>query len=60
LLLGANFYSIQVDIWSLGCVIAEMMTNHSLFEGANSTAMLLKIVKTIGRPTEDDIKGMKL
>jgi hypothetical protein len=37
-----------------------MMTNHSLFDGSSSTAMLIKIVKTIGRPTEEDIKGMKL
>ena len=31
LLFGATFYTQQVDIWSLGCVIAEMMTNRSLF-----------------------------
>lgn len=60
LLLGATFYSNQVDVWSLGCVIAEMMTNHSLFEGTNSTAMLSKIIKCLGSPSQQDLKNMNL
>jgi serine/threonine protein kinase len=44
----------------MGCVIAEMMTNHSLFEGANSTAMLSRIIKCIGSPTQSDLQNMKL
>ena len=60
LLLGATDYTSQVDIWSLGCVIAEMLTNHSLFDGSNATSMLLKIVRTIGCPSEEDLKAMKL
>ena len=60
LLFGAVFYTYQVDIWSLGCVIAEMLTNHSLFEGSNSTAMLSKIIKCIGSPSAEDLRSMQV
>jgi serine/threonine protein kinase len=60
LLFGAAFYSYQVDIWSLGCVIFEMITNRALFEGSNSTSMILKIIKTIGSPTKSDVIKMRL
>jgi glycogen synthase kinase 3 beta len=60
LLFGATFYTQQVDIWSLGCVIAEMMTNRSLFEGSNSNSMLIKIIRTLGSPSAADITAMML
>jgi serine/threonine protein kinase len=60
LLLGAVFYTYQVDIWSLGCVIAEMMTNHGLFEGSTATSMLSKIIKCLGSPTVEDLKSMNI
>lgn len=60
LLFGATLYSHQVDIWSLGCVIAEMLTSRSLFEGSNSTSMLFKIIRTLGGPTHADITAMML
>jgi serine/threonine protein kinase len=60
LLFGATFYSSQVDIWSLGCVLAEMLTNRSLFEGSNSTSMLFKIIRTLGCPSAADLAAMRL
>ena len=60
LLLGASYYSTQVDIWSLGCVIAEMLMNRALFEGSNANGMFTKIIRTIGSPTLDDLKSMMI
>lgn len=37
-----------------------MMTNHSLFEGSNSTAMLSKIIKCIGSPSPEDLRSMQV
>lgn len=48
-----------MDVWSAACVMAEMVTNRPIFEGENSTDQLLKIMKIIGTPTKQEIKGMK-
>ena len=60
LLLGASYYSEQVDVWSLGCVIAEMLTNRALFEGSNANSMFNKIIKCLGSPTVEDLKEMQV
>lgn len=60
MLLGAVYYTSQVDVWSLGCVIAEMMTNCVLFDGLNSTVMLSRIIKFLGSPSQQDLKNMNL
>ena len=36
LIFGANFYTDAIDIWSMGCVISELILNKPLFPGANS------------------------
>lgn len=37
-----------------------MLTNHVLFDGTNSTAMLSKIIRSIGPPSEEDLKAMQI
>ena len=37
-----------------------MLINLPLFDGSNSMGQLIKIIKILGSPTEDDIKGMNL
>ena len=33
ILLGANYYSTPVDIWSVGCIFAELVTRQPFFIG---------------------------
>ena len=40
ILLGAQHYSTPVDIWSLGCIFAEMINMEPLFPGTSVSAML--------------------
>lgn len=47
-------------MWAIGCVLAEMLTNHVFFEGSNSTTMLSKIIRTIGAPSPEDLKSMQI
>lgn len=44
-LLGNMYYSTSIDIWSVGCIFAEMMNGRPLFPGSNTRDQLLRIQK---------------
>ena len=58
LIFGATEYTSKVDVWSCGCVIGEMLIKKPLFEGSSNTSQMLKIIKILGPPTEEDLDGM--
>eukprot|EP00250_Pteridium_aquilinum_P012882 c21003_g1_i1 orf=383-3004(-) len=53
LLLGAKQYSTAVDMWSLGCIMAEFLAKEPLFNGKNELDQLDKIFKVLGTPNEN-------
>ncbi|XP_057860187.2 cyclin-dependent kinase B1-1-like isoform X3 [Cryptomeria japonica] len=57
-LLGVVQYSIPVDIWSLGCIFAEMSRMTPLFRGDSEIGQLLCIFRQLGTPTEDMWPGV--
>jgi len=50
-LLGSRKYSTPVDIWSVGCIFAEMANGRPLFPGSTDSDQLEKIFKVLGTPT---------
>lgn len=52
LLFGFSDYSTEIDVWSVGCVLVEMITREPLFAGENTIDQIIEIVKVIGVPTE--------
>lgn len=52
LLLGAKQYSTAIDMWSLGCIMAELLSKEPLFNGKTEVDQLDKIFKTLGTPSE--------
>jgi glycogen synthase kinase 3 beta len=46
------------DIWSTGCVMAELMLGQPLFPGESGIDQLVEIIKVLGTPTRDQIKTM--
>ncbi|ORM42190.1 Cyclin-dependent kinase 2 [Babesia sp. Xinjiang] len=54
LLLGDFHYSFAVDIWSLGCVLFELITGKPIFEERTEFALLIAMFKRFGTPTEED------
>ena len=60
LLLGSQYYGAGVDIWSLGCVMAEMILLKPLLEGEDTGDQLAVIVDMFGVPTDDEMEAMKV
>ncbi|KAL7541775.1 hypothetical protein ACHAWF_007028 [Thalassiosira exigua] len=54
LLLGCMKYSPKVDMWSVGCIIAEMFRRGGLLKGTNEAHQLDLIFKMMGHPTAAD------
>jgi serine/threonine protein kinase len=52
ILLGSELYSIPVDQWGVGCIIAEMATGQPLFAGDSEIDTVFKVFQKLGTPTE--------
>jgi len=57
ILLGTKNYSTAVDIWSIGCIFAEMVLQVAIFPGDCEIDQLYKIFQTLGTPTEQKWSG---
>jgi cyclin-dependent kinase 2 len=58
ILLGGRQYSTPVDIWSVGCIFAEMAQKRPLFMGDSEIDQLFKIFKVLGTPNEETFPGI--
>ncbi|CAI9785094.1 unnamed protein product [Fraxinus pennsylvanica] len=52
LLLGAKQYSTAIDMWSVGCIMAELLSKEPLFSGKTEFDQLDKIFRILGTPNE--------
>lgn len=57
-LLGVTHYGLGVDIWSIGCIFAELTSKTPLFSGDSEIQQLLQIFKILGTPTEEMWPGV--
>jgi len=58
ILLGSPLYSIPVDLWSIGCVAAEMATGAPLFAGDSEIDTIFKIFQTLGTARTEQWPGL--
>ncbi|BBH00423.1 shaggy-like kinase 13 [Prunus dulcis] len=56
LIFGATEYTTAIDIWSVGCVLAELLLGQPLFPGESGVDQLVEIIKVLGTPTREEIK----
>uniref|UniRef100_A0A7S2K0W0 Cyclin-dependent kinase 2 homolog n=1 Tax=Leptocylindrus danicus TaxID=163516 RepID=A0A7S2K0W0_9STRA len=57
-LMGSRKYSTPVDVWSIGCIFAEMANGRPLITGTSESDQLDRIFRTFGTPTEVDYPGI--
>ncbi len=55
---GDSYYNNKIDIWSIGCVFAELIIGQPLFKGTNELSTLSKIIEIIGSPNEENWPGV--
>ncbi|CAF3306094.1 unnamed protein product [Rotaria sp. Silwood2] len=58
LIFGAIDYTCYIDVWSSGCVLAELLLGQPIFPGESGVDQLVEIIKVLGTPTREQIRQM--
>jgi cyclin-dependent kinase len=58
-LLGSRHYSTAIDMWSVGCIFAEMAMRQPLFPGDSEIDEIFRIFRLLGTPDEDIWPGVR-
>lgn len=56
LLFGSEYYTAAVDVWSVGCIFAELLTRTSFLPGTDTENQLELIIEMMGIPDIDTIE----
>lgn len=59
LLFGAKLYGTCIDMWAVGCILAELLLRVPFLPGESDLDQLTKIFQVFGNPTEDNWPGSK-
>lgn len=60
LFFGAKHYSTAIDMWSVGCIMGELLLRVPLFAGQTDIQQITMMCQLLGTPTEKDWPGHKL
>ncbi|CAO3594433.1 unnamed protein product [Absidia cylindrospora] len=58
LIFGATNYTLNIDVWSTGCVMAELILGQPFFPGDSGIDQLVEIIKILGTPSKQEIAAM--
>eukprot|EP01129_Flabellula_baltica_P004846 TRINITY_DN171_c1_g2_i1.p1 TRINITY_DN171_c1_g2~~TRINITY_DN171_c1_g2_i1.p1 ORF type:complete len:468 (-),score=126.63 TRINITY_DN171_c1_g2_i1:1553-2956(-) len=60
ILFGSSTYTKGVDLWAIGCIVAELYGERPIFPGKSTVDQLRRIVEVTGRPTQDQLESASL
>ncbi|XP_025089075.1 mitogen-activated protein kinase 1-like [Pomacea canaliculata] len=55
IMLNSKGYTKSIDVWSVGCILAEMLGNRPLFPGKHYLDQLNHILGVLGSPSQEDL-----
>ena len=55
ILLGSTRYSKAVDMWSVGCILGEMINGKAVFPGTSTLNQVERVMEVIGRPSNSEL-----
>ena len=58
ILLGSNKYTKGVDMWSMGCILAELLLGKPVFPGTSTLNQLDRVMEVTGRPSQEDVESI--
>ncbi len=58
-LLGSCSYGESADVWSIGCIIAEILIRNPMFPGSSTINQLEKILQFTGKPNNEDVLAIE-
>jgi len=58
LILSNGLYTEAVDVWSCGCILAELFNRKPLFKSMHNVEQLMLIFKTLGTPSAEDLSDI--
>ena len=59
LILGTEYYSTGIDMWSIGCIFAELFLKKPLFQGDSEINQIYYIFRVLSSPNEESLPGYK-
>lgn len=59
ILLGSTKYTKGVDMWSIGCILGELLGGKPMFPGNSTMNQLDRIIEVTGRPRPEDIEAIQ-
>jgi len=59
ILLGSTKYTKGVDMWSIGCILGELLGGKPMFPGTSTMNQLERIIAVTGKPTQQDIDSIQ-
>lgn len=57
-LLGSHAYGKAADVWSMGCILGEILTGKPMFAGSSTLNQLEKILSFTGKPSRQEIESL--
>ena len=58
IILGAQQYTKAVDVWSVGCILGEMLHGRAIFPGKSTLNQIELILRLTGIPTDEDLESL--
>ncbi|EGR29236.1 protein kinase domain protein [Ichthyophthirius multifiliis] len=59
ILLGSTKYTKSVDMWSVGCILGELIIGKSIFPGVSTLNQIERVLELTGKPSQQDIESIE-
>ena len=59
ILLGSTKYTKAVDMWSVGCIVGELIIGKAIFPGTSTLNQIERVLELTGKPRTEDVEALE-